>query len=199
MKSKFCKGRRELLKGTCTLAGAAAMVSVGGSLKAFAAGGRGAQPQPVGAPERHDSFVYADGPNKGKDVMTADIVLDAPPITVQAKNGETGEVRESEKSTVLVYRVAPEKIQDDIRGDTVDGIIAYSALCTHQGCLLSEWDKAAKQFICPCHNGLFDPLKGGVNTAGSPTRAIPQIPLKDHEGKLIVGDAILSWIGVKRA
>ncbi len=174
------------------------MVSVGG-LKAFAAGGRGTQPQPVGAPERHDSFVYADGPNKGKDVMVVDIVVDAPPITVQAKNGETGEVRPSEKATVLVYRVDPAKIPDDIRGDTVEGVIAYSALCTHQGCLLSDWDKATKQFICPCHNGLFDPLKGGVNTAGSPTRAIPQIPVKNHEGTLIVGDAIISWIGVKRA
>jgi rieske iron-sulfur protein len=167
-------------------------------MQAFAAGGRGTQPQPVGAPERHDFLVYADGPNKGKDVMTADIVLDAPPITVQAKNAETGEIRESEKSTVLVLRVAPEKIPADIRGDTVDGVIAYSALCTHKGCLLSDWDKPTKQFICPCHNGLFDPLKGGENTAGAPTRAIPQIPVKDHDGKLIVSDAIVSWIGVKR-
>jgi rieske iron-sulfur protein len=197
MKSKFCKERRDLLKSTCTLAGTAALISVGGSLNAFAAGGRGSQPQPVGAPERGDTFVYADGPNKGKDVVLADIVVDAPPITVQAKD-ETGTVRESEKATILFYRVSPDKIPDDIKGDTVDGLIAYSALCTHQGCLLSGWDAASKQFICPCHNGLFDPLKGGVNTAGSPTRAIPQVPVKIHDGKLVVGDAILSWIGVKR-
>ncbi len=197
MKSKFCKERRNLLKSTCTLAGAAALASVGGSLNAFAAGGRGSQPQPVGAPERFDSFVYADGPNKGKDVVLTDIVVDAPPITVQAKD-EAGQVRESEKATILMYRVAPDKIPDDIRGDTVEGLIAYSALCTHQGCLVSGWDAASKQFICPCHNGLFDPLKGGVNTAGAPTRALPQVPVRIHDGKLVVGDAIISWIGVKR-
>lgn len=195
--SKFCKERRDLLKSGCGLVGVAALVSVGGSLNAFAAGGRGTQPQPPGAPERHDTFVYADGPNKGKDVMVADIVMDAPPITVQAKD-ENGVVRESEKATVLVYRVAPEKIPDDIKGDTVEGVIAYSALCTHQGCMVSGWDAPTKQFICPCHAGLFDPMKGGQNTAGAPTRALPQIPLKNLDGKLIVGDAIVSWIGVKR-
>ena len=86
--SKFDKERREVLKSTCILVGATALYTIGGSVKVFAAGGRGAQPQPLGAPERHDSFVYFDSPKKGQDVMTADIVLDAPPITVQAKDPE---------------------------------------------------------------------------------------------------------------
>jgi rieske iron-sulfur protein len=197
MESKFCKERRDLLKSTCGLIGAAALVSAGGSLNAFAAGGRGTQPQPVGAPERGDTFVYADGPNKGKDVVLSDIVADAPPITVRAKD-EAGNVRESEKATILFYRVSPDKIPDDIRGDTWEGLIAYSALCTHQGCLVSDWDAPTKQFVCPCHAGYFDPLKGGENTAGAHTRALPQIPVKIHDGKLVVGDAIMSWIGVKR-
>jgi len=198
MKSKFCKERRDLLKSTCGLVGAAALVSVGGSVNAFAAGGRGSQPQPVGAPERGDTFVYADGPNKGKDVVLADIVVDAPPITVQAKD-ETGTVRESEKATILLYRVAPDKIPTDIRGDTVEGLIAYSALCTHQGCLVSDWDATAKEFVCPCHKAAFAPLQGGITTGEMKTRALPQVPVKIHDGKLVIGDAILSWIGVKRA
>lgn len=197
MGSKFSKERRNLLKSTCGLVGTAALVSVGGSVRAFAAGGRGSQPQPPGAPERFDSFVFADGPNKGKDVKAEDIVLDAPPVTVQAKD-EEGNVRESEKATILMYRVSPDKIPADIRGDTWEGLIAYSALCTHKGCLLTGWDAPTKQFICPCHNGFFDPLKGGENTAGAPTRAIPQIPVRIHDGKLVVGDAIMGWIGVKR-
>jgi rieske iron-sulfur protein len=199
MKSNFCKERRDLLKSAGTLAGATALMSVGGSLNAFAAGGRGTQPQPPGAPERYDTFVFADGPNKGKDVTAEAIVLDAPPVTVQAKAGDTGQVRESEHSTILMYRVAPEKIPSDIRGDSADGLLAYSAVCTHQGCMVSGWDANTKQFLCPCHQGLFDPLKGGENTGGAKTRALPQIPVKIHDGKLVVGDAILSWIGVKRS
>jgi rieske iron-sulfur protein len=199
MKSSFCKERRDLLKSTCALAGAAALGTVGGSVNAFAAGGRGTQPEPPGAPERHDLFVYTDGPKKGQDVMTADIVADAPPILVQAKDPVTGKVRESEKALVVVYRTAADKIQADTRGDTWNGIIAYSAMCTHQGCDPLGWDAESKQLLCPCHQGKFDPLKGGVNTAGPKARDIPQVPVRDDEGKLIVSDAIMTWIGVKRS
>jgi Rieske Fe-S protein len=199
MKSKFSKERRDVLKTGCTLAGATALGAVGGSLNAFAAGGRGTQPQPPGAPERHDELVYADGPKKGQDVMVADIVADAPPVTAQAKDPASGKIRDSEKAMVLLYRTsAPDKIAVDIRGDTFEGILAYSALCTHQGCQLTDWDAAGKQFSCPCHKGTFDPLQGGTNTGGQKTRDLPQIPVKGEEGKLIVSDAIMSWIGVKR-
>ncbi len=198
-KANFCKERRDLLKSTCALAGAAALGTVGGSVNAFAAGGRGTQPQPVGAPERHDLLVYTDGPRKGQDVLTVEIVADAPPITAHAKDPATGQVRESEKATVLVYRTSrPDKIAADIKGDTWNGILAYSGLCTHQGCLVSGWDAATETFVCPCHTGTFDPFTGGTNTGGAKTRDLPQIPVKDDEGKLIVSDAIMSWIGVKR-
>jgi rieske iron-sulfur protein len=199
MQSKFNKERRDVLKTTCTLIGATAVGAAGGSLQAFAAGGRGTQPQPPGAPERHDLLVYTDGPKKGQDVMTADIVADAPPITVQAKDPATGQVRESEKATILLYRTSQvDKIATDIKGDTWNGIVAYSALCTHQGCLVSGWDADKKQLVCPCHTGTFDPFTGGTNTGGAKTRDLPQIPVKDDDGKLIVSDAIVSWIGVKR-
>ena len=199
MKSEFCKKRRDMLKSTCVLAGATAMATVGGSLQAFAAGGRGTQPQPPGSPERFDSFVFADGPKKGQEVKAEDIVLDAPPVTVQAVDSTTGKVRESEHSTILMLRVDPAAIAPDVVGDTWHGIIAYSAVCTHQGCMITGWDKDKKEFVCPCHQGMFDPLKGGVATAGpGHVRDLPQIPLKVHDEKFVVGDAIMGWIGVKR-
>ena len=199
MKSKFSKQRRDVLKTGCTLVGVTALGTVSGSLSAFAAGGRGTQPQPPGAPERHDELVYVDGPKKGQDVMVADIAADAPPITVQAKDPASGKIRESEKAMVLVYRTStPDKIAADIKGDTFEGIVAYSALCTHQGCQVSDWDATAKQLICPCHKAAFDPFQGGTNTGGEKTRDLPQIPVKGEEGKLIVSDAIMSWIGIKR-
>ena len=33
--------------------------------------------------------------------------------------------------------------------------VAYSAVCTHLGCLV-KWDAAQKQFLCPCHAAVFD-------------------------------------------
>lgn len=48
---------------------------------------------------------------------------------------------------------------------------AFSAVCTHLGCLV-KWDPAAAEFICPCHGGKFN--ADGVNTFGPPPRPLKQ-------------------------
>ena len=47
---------------------------------------------------------------------------------------------------------------------------ALSAICTHQGCLITGYDQGNKQFVCPCHGSTFN-LKGGV-VRGPATRAL---------------------------
>jgi rieske iron-sulfur protein len=95
--------------------------------------------------------------------------------------------------------VDPAKLAGDMKVDTVDGVMAYSAVCPHLGCLLSNWDAATRQFACPCHDATFDPLKEGENTGGPATRTLPHIPLKAQaDGKLEVSAQIVGWIGVKR-
>ncbi len=42
---------------------------------------------------------------------------------------------------------------------------AFSAVCTHLGCLV-KWKPAKGEFFCPCHAGRFD--ANGVNIAGPP-------------------------------
>ncbi|MCS6936122.1 MAG: Rieske (2Fe-2S) protein [Candidatus Bipolaricaulota bacterium] len=53
-----------------------------------------------------------------------------------------------------------------------EGLIALSARCTHQGCLV-QWDEQRGTFACPCHGGRFD-AHGNV-LAGLPTRPLPQL------------------------
>ncbi|MEK7803282.1 MAG: ubiquinol-cytochrome c reductase iron-sulfur subunit [Deltaproteobacteria bacterium] len=47
--------------------------------------------------------------------------------------------------------------------------VAFSRKCTDLGCLVS-WDKSRQQFICPCHQGVYD--KNGKNIAGPPPRPL---------------------------
>jgi len=49
------------------------------------------------------------------------------------------------------------------------GIVAYSRKCTDLGCLIS-WNSTKEQFICPCHNGIYD--KNGKNISGPPPRPL---------------------------
>ncbi len=52
---------------------------------------------------------------------------------------------------------------------TDEGVVAFSRRCTDLGCLVS-WNKEREQFLCPCHQGVFD--KTGRNIAGPPPRPL---------------------------
>jgi Rieske Fe-S protein len=43
---------------------------------------------------------------------------------------------------------------DDEDGEKKGEIIAFSAACTHMGCIV-QWDGSDHQFHCPCHGGVF--------------------------------------------
>ncbi|MBI5463704.1 MAG: Rieske (2Fe-2S) protein [Ignavibacteriales bacterium] len=54
------------------------------------------------------------------------------------------------------------------------GLAAFSRKCTDLGCLVG-WDKSKEQFICPCHQGVYD--KNGKNIAGPPPRPLDRFPV----------------------
>jgi len=198
MKSKFSKQRRDLLKGTCTLAAASAVATLGGGATAFAQA-----TQAKGVPIAGDSLIYFEGDKQGQDVAVADVVKDAPAIMVVAKDPETGMAREiggdSDKAKVLLYRVSPEKISAGTAANgIVDGIVCYSAVCPHLGCMMDSWYAETNEPICPCHDALFDLLDEGKNTGGATSRALPQIPIKEVDGKLVVSGQPTGYVGVKR-
>jgi Rieske Fe-S protein len=64
-----------------------------------------------------------------------------------------------------------------------DQVIALSAACTHMGCLV-QWQKN-RQFLCPCHGGLFDQYGKPVNAAG---HLKYMTPLPRMETKIVNGE-----------
>ena len=65
------------------------------------------------------------------------------------------------------------------------GIKAFSAICTHLGCIV-YWDQRKSVMHSPCHDGLFNPVTGAV-VAGPPPRPLPAYELTIREGKVYVG------------
>ena len=195
MDPKFKQERRDVLKGACTVVGATAVMSMGASLPAFAADQKD-------VPQVGDGFVFTDGPKKGNVVMVDDVVVDANPITVQAAS-PNGTPREGDNCAAVLYRVAASKVPSDMASDSVDGIMAYSAVCTHQGCMMTELHKpnelvAAFGIICPCHDAIFDPFQGGKNTGGATSRTLPHFPIKSDGGKITVTGVPSGYVGIKR-
>jgi len=58
---------------------------------------------------------------------------------------------------------------------TVSGYAAYSKVCTHAGCMVSNFEEAV--MTCPCHYGKFDATGGAVVVGGPPPRPLPQLPI----------------------
>ncbi|WP_254546339.1 ubiquinol-cytochrome c reductase iron-sulfur subunit [Halomarina pelagica] len=58
---------------------------------------------------------------------------------------------------------------------TVSGYAAYSKVCTHAGCMVSN--EQGEILVCPCHFGKFDPTAGATVVGGPPPRALPQLPI----------------------
>ncbi|MFD7263976.1 Rieske (2Fe-2S) protein [Streptomyces sp. NPDC059874] len=61
---------------------------------------------------------------------------------------------------------------------------AFSAQCTHAGCVLDKIDKGEGN--CPCHGSRFDVTTGKV-LQGPATDPLPAVPVKAENGKLIAG------------
>jgi len=59
-------------------------------------------------------------------------------------------------------------------------IVAYSVMCTHQGCPLN-YDAQTNTLKCPCHYSIFDAELGGNMVIGSATVPVPQVELEYDE------------------
>ena len=66
---------------------------------------------------------------------------------------------------------------------TPDEFKAFSAVCTHLGCLV-DWDGQKREIICPCHAGIFD--LDGRNISGPPPRPLPAYTVSVVNGKIFV-------------
>lgn len=71
-----------------------------------------------------------------------------------------------------------------VRGKS--GVRAFSASCTHLGCLV-KWDPGKAQFLCPCHAAVFDE-NGGV-VSGPPPAPLAVFKVKE------VGDKVFVSVG----
>ena len=63
-------------------------------------------------------------------------------------------------------------------------ISAYSALCTHQGCIVA-YDAEERTLECPCHGSVFDAESGAEVLSGPAPRPLPEIPVRVEDGRVV--------------
>jgi len=67
---------------------------------------------------------------------------------------------------------------------TVNGLKAYSAVCTHFACLV-KWNSETARLECPCHNGYFSAEDGGV-VSGPPPKPLLALVAEVVDGQIYV-------------
>jgi ubiquinol-cytochrome c reductase iron-sulfur subunit len=95
-------------------------------------------------------------------------------------------------SVTLLMKVPGDKLllPPERKAATIDGLVAYSKICTHAGCPVGLYRAANRSLFCPCHQSQFNVLEGCRPTFGPASRPLPQLPIGvDSEGYLIaLGD-----------
>ena len=55
-------------------------------------------------------------------------------------------------------------------------VVAYDAICTHQGCPVG-YDRPSGLLFCPCHGATFDPAQGAAVTGGPAPYPLASVPI----------------------
>lgn len=91
-------------------------------------------------------------------------------------------------SQTLLIRLAPGQSELLPRGEDWSPLdfVAFSKICTHAGCPVGLYQPETNELFCPCHQSVFEVLKGAEPTKGPATRPLPQLPLAlDPQGYLV--------------
>ncbi|MDM7324634.1 MAG: Rieske 2Fe-2S domain-containing protein [Thermus sp.] len=145
-----------------------------------------------------DILVYAQGGGAAKPIRLEELKPGDPFLLAYPMDPKTEVVKSGEaKNTILVVRYNPEELSPEVAQHAVEGVVAFSAVCTHLGCIVSQWIADKKAGLCPCHGGVFDFAHGAKVIAGPPPRPVPQLPLKVEGGVLVAAGEFLGEVGVK--
>lgn len=68
--------------------------------------------------------------------------------------------------------------------NTDSGMKAYSAVCTHLGCIV-DFDATSHQIVCPCHAGHFNPASGAV-VSGPPPQPLPPVTVEVDKDQIFL-------------
>jgi rieske iron-sulfur protein len=189
----------DTLDRRCVLASALAV----GLQTAFAATGAHAQgktskpkaPDEM-RPQEGDRFVFAGGDKQGDEIKAEDIEPDARPTLAWPMDPATKTVRDgTHLNEVMLIRLQTEQMDDTTKQRSADGIVAYSAICTHAQCPVTGWNMEEKVIRCDCHQSEFDPRRGGMRVAGPATKRLPSVPLKIVDGAIVAAGTFTGKVG----
>ena len=123
-------------------------------------------------PQEGDLLVKIDDP-ASKPLGPADVVAQATPLMAWPMDPASKIVRKASRlNEVLLIRA--------------DDVLAYSALCPHAGCDVTQWIPEMGILSCDCHQSEFDAKASGRVVGGPAARPLPPLVLRVERDLLVV-------------
>ncbi|KNX36946.1 cytochrome bc1 complex Rieske iron-sulfur subunit [Luteipulveratus halotolerans] len=106
-------------------------------------------------------------------------------------------LNEKVKASVLLVRLDEAKIKSQRQRDWgVDGVVAYSKICTHVGCPVGLYEQQTHHLLCPCHQSTFDMTDDCKVIFGPAKRPLPQLKISvDTDGYLVADQGFVEPVG----
>jgi Rieske Fe-S protein len=151
-------------------------------------------------PQKDDLLVLTEGEHAGDVIKPQDLKLGGPPVHAWPKDPKTSVVRSGSRlNEILLVKLDPAELDDDTRSHAVDGIVAYSAICSHAGCPVTAWvkqEEGDKDVLkCVCHNSEYDPRRSAEVVFGPAPRRLAALPLGIADGSLVVSAKFVGKVG----
>ena len=177
--------RRRVLHACCGLALCAPAVTRGDETD-----------EAVATPQADDALVFAYGERAGQVIAAG---RRRPRRKASARlpmHFGTRRVRDGSRlNQLIVVRLSPEKLTEATRLRAADGVVAYSGVCTHTGCDVTDWYGDVLRFKCPCHESEFDPSDGARVVGGPAPWQLAALPFKVVDGALAVAGPFEGRVG----
>jgi Rieske Fe-S protein len=134
-------------------------------------------------PQPGDQFAFLTGDKKGQVIKADDLPLGGPQVQAYPIDPKSKLVRDGSRLNLIVLvRLDPSSLSAETRARAADGVVAYSAVCTHQGCPVNMWTSTRNALFCSCHGSVYDPRNAAQVLDGPAPRPLPSLGLKleDH-------------------
>ncbi len=122
-------------------------------------------------------LVDADAEEDFKPLRPSDLAP-TKPLLVFPFDPKTGKPKnESRLNKMVLVRLPEDQMTPETRARSVSGVVAYSSICTHQGCDVKTWMSKESVLACFCHASKFNLFDGARVVSGPASSPLPAIPL----------------------
>jgi Rieske Fe-S protein len=150
-------------------------------------------------PKEGDLLVAVTAADNPEPLKPGDVPRDGKQTFVWPMDPETKTVRSGSRlNKVLLLRLDPEGFDAETKERSADGVVAYSAICVHTGCDVTNWDPNRQLLECPCHYSTYDPKEAGKVVSGPAPRRLPALPLKIADDRLVVAKPFTGRAGFQQ-